>query len=151
MPVRPRTILVTLVGAHAVNDLYSTVLPAFLPALAEEFELDYTELGILSFAFTILGGVLQPVLGNVADRSGRRRWMLVFGFAVVGIYALAASLQGCMEKLLSPPFRVLALACGVACLWPFSLEINVLGLIATVVLLIYNRRGLNPTVAVNHG
>ncbi len=77
--------------------------------------------------------------------------LTVFGFAVVGIYALAASLQGCMEKLLSPPFRVLALACGLACLWPFSLQINVLGLIATVALLIYNRRGPSSTVPVGHG
>lgn len=76
-----------------MNDFYSTVLPAFLPALAEEFDLDYTELGILSFAFTVLGGVLTPVLGNAADRAGRRRWMLVFGFAVgvVGFLAMAAA------------------------------------------------------------
>lgn len=77
--------------------------------------------------------------------------LTVFGFAVVGIYALAASLQGCMEKLLSPPFRLLALACGLACLWPFSLQINVLGLIATIALLIYNRRGPRSTVSVSHG
>ncbi len=77
--------------------------------------------------------------------------LTVFGFAVVGIYALAAALQGCMEKLLSPPFRVLALACGLACLWPFSLPINVLGLIATIALLIYNRRGPSSTVPVGHG
>jgi len=37
-----------------VNDLYSTALPAFLPAIAVEFDLDYTELGILSFAFSVL-------------------------------------------------------------------------------------------------
>ena len=93
MSVRPRTILLTFVGAHVVNDFYSTVLPAFLPALAEEFDLDYTELGILSFAFVLLTGVLQPVLGNAADRSGRRRWMLVFGFSIgaVGFLAMAAA------------------------------------------------------------
>jgi TRAP-type uncharacterized transport system fused permease subunit len=71
----------------------------------------------------------------------------VFGFAVVGIYALAASLQGCMEKPLSPPFRILALACGMACLWPFSLPLNVLGLIATLALLFYNRREPKLTAA----
>ncbi|MDH3425837.1 MAG: MFS transporter [Acidimicrobiia bacterium] len=93
MSVRPRTVLIALVGAHLVNDLYSTVLPAFLPPLAEEFDLDYSELGILSFAFMLLTGVLQPVLGNVADRSGRRRWMLVFGFAIgaVGFLAMAVA------------------------------------------------------------
>ncbi len=93
MSVRPRTVLLTLVGAHVVNDFYSTVLPAFLPALAEEFDLDYSELGVLSFAFVLLTGVLQPVLGNAADRSGRRRWMLMFGFSVgaVGFLAMAAA------------------------------------------------------------
>lgn len=81
------------VGAHVVNDFYSTVLPAFLPAVATEFELDYTELGILSFAFAIATGVLQPLLGNLADRQGRRRWMLVFGFLIgaVGFAAMAAA------------------------------------------------------------
>lgn len=93
MTVRPRTVLLSLLVAHMVNDFYSTVLPAFLPAVAVEFDLDYTELGILSFAFSLLIGVLQPVLGNVADRSGRRRWMLVAGLGVgaVGFLAMAAA------------------------------------------------------------
>ncbi len=93
MPVSPKTVLVAFVGAHVVNDFYATVLPAFLPAVAEEFDLDYTELGILSFAFILLTGVLQPVLGNMADRHGRRRWVLVFGFAsgAAGFLAMAAA------------------------------------------------------------
>ena len=93
MRVHPRTVLYTLVGAHMVNDFYVTVLPAFLPAVADEFDLDYTELGILSFAFVLLTGVLQPVLGNTADRYGRRRWMMIFGFVVgaIGFLAMAAA------------------------------------------------------------
>lgn len=92
-PVQPKTILYALVGAHLVNDFSSTVLPAFLPAVADEFDLDYTELGILAFAFTLLTGVLQPLLGNYADRNGKRRWMLIFGFVVgaVGFIAMAAA------------------------------------------------------------
>ena len=93
MPARPRTILIVFLVAHMVNDLYSTALPAFLPAIAVEFNLDYTELGILSFAFSVLIGVLQPVLGSWADRFGRRRWMLTFGFMVgaAGFLAMAAA------------------------------------------------------------
>lgn len=93
MSVRPRTIMFAFVGAHVVNDFYATVLPAFLPAVAEEFDLDYTELGILSFAFILLSGVLQPLLGNSADRLGRRRWVVVFGFAVgaIGFLAMAVA------------------------------------------------------------
>lgn len=88
-----RTVLFAFVGAHVVNDFYATILPAFLPALAEDFDLDYAELGVLSFAFTLLTGVLQPVLGNFADRAGRRRAIVVFGFlaAACGFVAMAAA------------------------------------------------------------
>ncbi len=87
------SVLVLFVGAHVVNDFYVTVLPAFLPALAEEFDLDYTELGVLSFAFTLFSGILQPLIGNRADRLGRHRFVLTAGFAVgaVGFLAMASA------------------------------------------------------------
>ncbi|MCP4962132.1 MAG: MFS transporter [Actinomycetia bacterium] len=79
-------------AAHVVNDFYATVMPAFLPALADEFNLDYTELGILSLAATLLSGVLQPSLGHYADRHGRHRFVLSAGFLVAGIGFLAMAL-----------------------------------------------------------
>ena len=50
--------------------------------------------------------------------------LTIFGFAVVGIYALAAGLQGCMEHPLGWPLRAVALAAGLACLWPHSIPLN---------------------------
>jgi len=64
----------------------------------------------------------------------------VFGFAVFGIYALAAGLQGCMERPLKVVLRAGALAAGVACLWPFSLAVNVTGVVMTLGLLVWNIR-----------
>ena len=61
MTSSPKAILGTFVAAHVINDFYATVLPAFLPALATEWDLDYTELGLLSFSFTLFTGVLQPL------------------------------------------------------------------------------------------
>ncbi|MEM9148686.1 MAG: TRAP transporter fused permease subunit, partial [Pseudomonadota bacterium] len=46
--------------------------------------------------------------------------LLVFFFAVFGIYAPAAGIQGCMERPLNLVLRAVAVAAGVACLWPFS-------------------------------
>ena len=93
MELAPRTVLLVFVGAHVVNDFYVTVLPAFLPALADEFGLDYTDLGILSFSFTLLSGLLQPTLGHIADRHGRRRAIVSAGFVVggVGFFAMASA------------------------------------------------------------
>ena len=71
--------------------------------------------------------------------SGNWSEMLtVFAFAVVGVYAIAAALQGCMEKRFGPVMRVLSLAAGLAALWPSVLILNVAGVIATIALLVWN-------------
>lgn len=91
-------ILTVFISAHVVNDFYVTVLPAFLPALSDEFNLDYGELGILSLTFTLLSGVLQPILGPRADRYGQRRLIVSVGFlggavgAVFGVWSLMSAL-----------------------------------------------------------
>jgi len=75
---QPRATLFVFIAAHTVNDFYATILPAFLPAVASEFDLDYTELGIMSFAFTLLTGVLQPTLVPQSV-SSPWRWRLRSG------------------------------------------------------------------------
>lgn len=94
-------------GAHLVNDFNALMLPAFLPAMTDEFGLNYLQLGILSLSFTILSGVLQVFAGQYADRYGRRRQTLVFGFVVTAV--------GFVGMGLSPTFALLVLAsllCG---------------------------------------
>ncbi|MEM9725985.1 MAG: TRAP transporter fused permease subunit, partial [Pseudomonadota bacterium] len=55
-------------------------------------------------------------------------------FALVGLYALAAALQGWFEHPAPLPLRVGAAAAGVACLWPEALALNLLGAAATLAL-----------------
>ena len=103
----PRAILGTFVAVHVINDFYATVLPAFLPALAREWDLDYTELGLLSFAFTLFTGVLQPLIGHVADKQGKRKLILSFGFFIGG--------SGFLLMAVAPSFwfiTVVSLLCG---------------------------------------
>ncbi|MGI9613111.1 MAG: MFS transporter [Acidimicrobiales bacterium] len=100
-------LLVGFTGAHLVNDFNALMLPAFLPALTDEFDLSYLQLGILSLSFTILSGLLQVSFGHYADRYGRRRRALVFGFAVTAV--------GFVGMGLSPTYLVLvavSLLCG---------------------------------------
>ena len=86
-------ILVAFIGAHVVNDFTATSLPAFLPAIEDEFGLSYFQLGFLSFTFSILSGLVQPFAGNFADREGKRRAALIFGFlsTAAGFVAIGAS------------------------------------------------------------
>jgi FSR family fosmidomycin resistance protein-like MFS transporter len=94
-------------GAHLVNDFNALMLPAFLPAMTDEFGLNYLQLGLLSLSFTILSGVLQVFAGHYADRYGRRRQTLVFGFVITAV--------GFVGMGVSPTFGILVMAsllCG---------------------------------------
>jgi FSR family fosmidomycin resistance protein-like MFS transporter len=82
---RQPKVLLLFVGAHVINDFTATSLPVFLPAIEEEFGLTYLQLGLLSLTFTILSGAVQPLAGNFADRNGKRRATLVFGFVSTGL------------------------------------------------------------------
>ncbi len=96
-----KSVLATFAAAHVVNDFYATVMPAFLPALADEFGLDYTELGLLSLTATLLSGVLQPSMGHYADRGGKRRFVVSMGFALAGL--------GFVAMALAPTFYVVVI------------------------------------------
>ena len=107
MLTAPRAVLGTFVAVHVINDFYATVLPAFLPALAREWDLDYTELGLISFSFTLFTGVLQPLIGHVADKQGKRKLILSFGFFIGG--------SGFLLMAVAPSFwfiTVVSLLCG---------------------------------------
>ncbi len=75
----------------------------------------------------------------------------VFLFAVIGIYALSAMLQGCMERPFGPIMRVMCGAAGFACLWPDAIVLNVIGAVAVLGLLALNIRsgGTAPRAAAN--
>ncbi|MDA0339948.1 MAG: TRAP transporter fused permease subunit, partial [Proteobacteria bacterium] len=71
-------------------------------------------------------------------------WLLalqVFGFAVVGIYALAGALDGHLERPLNPLTRALAALSGLMLLWPQDLMVNGAGLVAFVVVFALTQRG----------
>jgi TRAP transporter 4TM/12TM fusion protein len=68
----------------------------------------------------------------------------VFFFGVIGIYALSASLQGCMERPFGLVMRTLSLLAGLACLWPEALLLNLGGVVAVLALLVWNTRFSGP-------
>ncbi len=81
------------------------------------------------FAYTpFIGGTLIEML-------------TIFGFSLLGIYALAAALEGYLETPLNIIGRVLALLIGLALLWPHQMLLLYLAAAAMFVALFwYNRR-----------
>lgn len=62
-------ILVALSGAHLLNDLIQSMIPALYPLLKEAHGLDFTQVGLITLAFQVTSSLLQPLLGFVTDRK----------------------------------------------------------------------------------
>lgn len=62
-----------LVAAHAANDAFSNILPVYLPILQERFALGEAALASFVAAISLSSNVLQPFMGALSDRWGRRR------------------------------------------------------------------------------
>jgi MFS transporter, FSR family, fosmidomycin resistance protein len=62
-------ILLGLSAAHLLNDLISSMIPAMYPLLKEAYQLDFTQVGLITLAFQVTSSLLQPVLGYVTDHK----------------------------------------------------------------------------------
>jgi FSR family fosmidomycin resistance protein-like MFS transporter len=104
---RPYTLLAGLTTGHMVNDFYAMILPPLLPALLIAFKMNYLQVGVLSFCFYILSGILQPTIGYLSDKHAIRKKMLLAGFLING--------AGCVAMGLSPTYLLVLLSsllCG---------------------------------------
>jgi len=81
-------ILLALSGAHLLNDLISSMIPATYPLLKATYALDFTQIGFITLAFQVTSSMLQPVLGYVTDQ---KPWPYVM---VAGMGATLAGLLG---------------------------------------------------------
>ncbi len=64
----------------------------------------------------------------------------IFFFALFGLYAFAAGLEGFMEAKLPLPLRLLSLACAAALLWPTDWWVHAAGLVVVLLLFLHSFR-----------
>jgi len=76
----PQKLLGALTTGHLVNDFYSKTLPFLLPTLMVVFDLSFFEAGLLAIATSMLSGILEPVVGYLADKFAKRKMIILFGF-----------------------------------------------------------------------
>ena len=73
--------------AHLVNDTYAWMLPALLPLLLIKLEISLGLAGLLITLYQASSSFTQPILGHLADRGRRTRWMAWTGVAISGLAA----------------------------------------------------------------
>ena len=85
-------LLVALSGGHLLNDLIASMIPAMYPLLKEAYQLDFTQIGLITLAFHVTSSLLQPVLGYVSDHKPWAYAMVAgMGSTLIGVVGLASA------------------------------------------------------------
>ena len=83
-------ILFSIAFAHLVNDLLQAVIPATYPILKENFNLTFTQIGLITLAYQLAASLLQPLVGLYTDKRPKP-FSQIFGmiFTSIGIVCLS--------------------------------------------------------------
>ena len=87
-------VLVILTICHLLNDLMQALLPAIYPILKQDFNLSFTEIGLITLTNLVTASILQPVVGTYTDRRPQP-YALVAGMSMTlgGLLLLAYARQ----------------------------------------------------------
>jgi FSR family fosmidomycin resistance protein-like MFS transporter len=83
-------ILFSISFCHMLNDMMQSLLPSIYPILKSDFNLTFTQIGLITLVYQITASLLQPVVGYVADRRSMP-WSLStgMGFTFSGLLLLS--------------------------------------------------------------
>jgi FSR family fosmidomycin resistance protein-like MFS transporter len=96
-------ILFALSFCHLLNDAIQALLPAIYPLLKESFSLSFTQIGMITLTFQMVGSVFQPVVGSYTDRHPKP-YSLVCGMGI--------TLSGLVALALAPSYYAVLVAAG---------------------------------------
>jgi DHA1 family multidrug resistance protein-like MFS transporter len=91
--------LVTLLSALFVAFLGIGIIAPIIPIYAVDLGATGVTLGLIIAAFSVSQGALQPVVGNLSDRKGRKRF-LVAGLSIYAVVGIAYTLATSVEQLI---------------------------------------------------
>ncbi len=83
-------ILAAVSLCHLLNDMVQSLLPSIYPILKVTFQLNFSQIGLLTFTYQVVASLLQPFIGLYTDRRPMP-YALVVGmcFTLAGILLLA--------------------------------------------------------------
>lgn len=84
------SVLFSIAFAHLLNDLLQAVIPAAYPILKENFNLTFTQIGLITLAYQLAASILQPIVGLYTDKKPKP-FSQIFGmlFTLSGIVFLS--------------------------------------------------------------
>ncbi len=91
------TILFTISFSHLLNDMLQAVVPSVYPLLKARFDLNFTQIGLITLTYQLTASILQPFVGLYTDKRPRPYSLSIgMGFTLLGLIAvsLASSFIG---------------------------------------------------------
>jgi FSR family fosmidomycin resistance protein-like MFS transporter len=86
------TVLVALSASHLINDTVQALIPSIYPLLKDSFQLTFTQIGFITFAFQLTGSLLQPLVGVYTDKRPLPYSLPVgMSFSLAGLVLLATA------------------------------------------------------------
>ena len=84
------SILFSISFAHLLNDLIQAIIPSVYPILKQNYQLSFSQIGLITFAFQLSASLLQPFVGYYTDKYPKP-FSQVYGmlFSMTGIISLS--------------------------------------------------------------
>jgi len=84
-------ILVAISISHLINDSLQSLIPASYPIIKESFQLNFAQIGLVTFVNQITTSLLQPVVGAFTDRHHLPFSLPIgMGFTLMGLAFLSS-------------------------------------------------------------
>ena len=96
-------VLFALSFSHLLNDAIQALIPAIYPLLKTSYALTFTQIGLITLTFQMVGSVLQPAIGFYTDRNPKP-YSLVTGMGI--------TLAGLIILAVAPSYHAVILAAG---------------------------------------
>jgi len=79
-------ILFTISFTHLLNDMLQAVIPAVYPLFKAEFNLSFSQIGLITLTYQLTASLLQPFIGHFSDKKPRPYSLAVgMGFTLMGL------------------------------------------------------------------
>ena len=83
-------VLFALSISHLLNDTLQSLIPSIYPLVKESLQLNFTQIGLITFVFQLVASILQPVVGMYTDKNPKPYSLAMgMGFSLTGLVLLS--------------------------------------------------------------
>ncbi len=83
-------ILFAISIGHLFNDFFQAIIPSIYPLLKSNYDLNFTQIGIITLCFQLASSIFQPVVGMYTDKFPKPfSQVIALSFSMVGLALLA--------------------------------------------------------------